>query len=128
MELDTAIDRIVHSMREMHPDFYEAYTNLPQFKEWFSEDVFQRTYQDYLTEERDSVTIHADDPNAPEWVKQTGDVTITREGDTFTIELEKGKEDKKQYVKFDMELELPESQNGKEKPPKRNSCGYGNIH
>jgi hypothetical protein len=53
------------------------HANLPQFKEWFSEDVFQRTYQDYLTEERESVTNHADDPNAPEWVKQTGDVTIS---------------------------------------------------
>lgn len=119
LELDTAIDRIVHSMKETHPDFYEAYINLPQFKEWFSEDVFQRTYQDYLTEKRDSVTIHADDPNAPEWVKQTGNVTITREGDTFTIELEKGKEDKKQYVEFNMELELPEGQKDKKEPAEK---------
>ncbi|QNU66391.1 hypothetical protein EHE19_016175 [Ruminiclostridium herbifermentans] len=28
LELDTAIDRIVHSMKETHPDFYEAYINL----------------------------------------------------------------------------------------------------
>ncbi len=119
LELDTAIDRIVHSMKETHPDFYEAYINLPQFKEWFSEDVFQRTYQDYLTEKRDSVTIHADDPNAPEWVKQTGNVTITHEGDTFTIELEKGKEDKKQYVEFNMELELPEGQKDKKEPAEK---------
>ena len=95
------------------------HANLPQFKEWFSEDVFQRTYQDYLTEKRDSVTIHADDPNAPEWVKQTGNVTITHEGDTFTIELEKGKEDKKQYVEFDMELELPEGQKDKKEPAEK---------
>jgi hypothetical protein len=82
-ELDEALDRIALSMREEHPDFYEAYATLPQFREW-SEDVFQRTYQDYLTEPRDLAAIHADDPAAPEWARQTGDTTVTPQ-DTVTI-------------------------------------------
>lgn len=84
-ELDSAIDRIALAMREEHAEFYEAYTTLPQFREWLAEDVFQRVYQDYLTEKRDSVTLHADDPNAPEWARNAGDIPITREGDTVTV-------------------------------------------
>jgi len=38
-ELDSALDRIILSMREEHPDFYEAYATLPQFREWLAEDV-----------------------------------------------------------------------------------------
>lgn len=49
-------------MREEHPDFYEAYATLPRFREWLQEDVFQRTYQDYMTEPRDLVAVHGDDP------------------------------------------------------------------
>lgn len=109
-ELDAAIDRIVLSMREEHPDFYEAYTNLPQFREWLHEDVFQRVYQDHLADSRDSITIHADDPDAPEWVRQTGGITIPSVGDTATIESSNESE------KHDVELglELPESQTEQE--------------
>lgn len=111
-EIGSAIDHIVLSMRDEHPAFYDAYTTLPQFSEWFNEDVFQRTYQDYLTEKRDNITLHADDPDAPEWVRVIGNETITREGDTVTIE----NEGKKPYVEFD--LELPDSQAGEvEKQP-----------
>ena len=83
-ELDEALDRIALSMREEHQDFYEAYATLPQFREWLAEDVFQRTYQDYLTEPRELAAIHADDPAAPEWARQTGDTTVTPQ-DTVTI-------------------------------------------
>ncbi|MBA1335615.1 MAG: Superfamily II DNA and RNA helicase [Firmicutes bacterium] len=109
-ELDAAIDRIVLYMREEHPDFYEAYTNLPQFREWLHEDVFQRVYQDHLADSRDSITIHADDPGAPEWVRQTGDITIPREGDTATIK--SSNEGEKHDV--ELGLELPESQTEQE--------------
>ncbi len=85
-ELDGALNRIILSMREEHAAFYEAYTTLPQFREWLHEDVFQRTYQDHLTEERDMATIHADDPEAPAWVRESSDVTITREKDAGTID------------------------------------------
>ncbi len=105
-ELDNAIHRIMLSMREEHSAFYQAYTSLPKFKEWLHEDVFQWIYQDYLTEKRDSATLHADDPDAPEWVRATGDVIITPEGDTVTIDSEDKGE--KSYVEFD--LEPPDSQ------------------
>lgn len=109
-ELDVAIDRIVLSMREEHPDFYEAYTSLPQFREWLHEDVFQRIYQDHLADSRDSITIHADDPGAPEWARETSGITIPRKDNTVTIE--SSGEGEKHDVELD--LELPESQTEQE--------------
>lgn len=116
-ELDTAIDRIVLSMRGEHSAFYEAYTSLPQFKEWFSEDVFQRTYQDYLTAKKDSITLHADDPDAPEWAQGIGDATTTPEDDIVTTD--KGSESEKPDVEPD--LKLPDRQTGgtKKKPAEK---------
>ncbi|SHJ26275.1 DEAD/DEAH box helicase family protein [Lutispora thermophila] len=109
-ELDAAIDRIVLSMREEHPDFYEAYTSLPQFREWLHEDVYQRTYQDHLADSRDSIAIHADDPGAPEWARETGGITITRESDTVTI----GSSGEGEKHDVELDLELPESQTEQE--------------
>jgi N12 class adenine-specific DNA methylase len=121
-ELDAAIDRIVLSKREEHPDFYEAYTTLPQFKEWFAEDVFQRTYQDHLADSRDSIAIHADDPDAPEWMRATGDVTITSEGEHVTIG--SSGEGEKHDVEFD--LELPDVKAGEtEKEPAEKEIAAG---
>nr|WP_238492505.1 N-6 DNA methylase [Desulfotruncus alcoholivorax] len=96
-------------MREEHQDFYEAYATLPQFREWLAEDVFQRTYQDYLTETRDLATLHGDDPDAPEWVRQTGDATVPRQEDTITFDSDSS-EDEKSSVELD--LELPDGQAG----------------
>ena len=76
-EMDGAIDRIVLAMREEHAEFYEAYTTLPQFREWLVEDVFQRTYQDYMTEKKDIPALMADDPDAPEWVREQVNFRIT---------------------------------------------------
>ncbi|MHB1314584.1 MAG: DEAD/DEAH box helicase family protein [Christensenellales bacterium] len=112
-EIEGTLDRIALSMRNEHAQFYEAYSALPQFREWLVEDVFQRTYQDYTTEKWDSVTIHADDPNAPEWVRATGDITVTREGDTVTIDTA-GSKGEKAYVEFD--IELPDAQTGQTRP------------
>ena len=75
-ELNEALDRIVLSMQEEHPGFYEAYITLPQFREWLSEDVFQHTYEDFTTEPSDSVTLHANDPDEPVWEK-TKDVEVS---------------------------------------------------
>lgn len=108
-ELDSALDRIILSMREEHPDFYEAYATLPQFREWLAEDVFQRTYQDYLTEPRDLMTIHGDDPDAPEWARQTEEATVPRQEDTITLDSD-GSQDEKSPVEFDPEL--PDGQAG----------------
>jgi len=122
-ELDEALDRIALSMREEHQDFYEAYATLPQFREWLAEDVFQRTYQDYLTEPRDLAAIHADDPDAPEWARQTDDATVTRQRDTIAFDSD-GSEDEKSSVEFDPEL--PDGQTretGKQPAEKEISAG-----
>jgi len=105
-ELDNAIDRLALAMRQEHASFYEAYTTLPQFREWLIEDVFQRTYQDYLTEKRDMVTIKAGDPDAPAWVREAGDATTSHEGDAITID--SSGEGEKPSVALD--LGLPDSQ------------------
>jgi N12 class adenine-specific DNA methylase len=103
--LDEAFDRIVLSMKDEHPDFYSACSDQPQFREWLAEDVFQSTYQDVLTEPRDSVTLHANDPDAPEWVKKAGDVTLTREGDTVTIDrVDRAEGKTASYVEMDVSL------------------------
>ena len=72
--------------------------------------MFRRVYQDHLADSRDSITIHADDPGAPEWMRETGGITIPSEGDTATIE------SSSEGVKHDVELdlELPESQTEQE--------------
>ena len=121
-ELDEALDRIVLSMREEHPDFYEAYATLPQFREWLQEDVFQRTYQDYLTEPRDLATTHGDDPDAPEWVRQTDNITLTRQGDTIVLDSD-GSEDEKSLVEFD--LDLPDGQAGETGQPAEKEIAVG---
>jgi N12 class adenine-specific DNA methylase/adenine-specific DNA methylase len=121
-ELDSAIDHIILTMREEHAEFYEAYTTLPHFREWLAEDAFQRIYQDFLTEKRDSVTIHADDPNAPEWARNAGDIPITREGDTVTVS--GSGEDVKSDAEFD--LEMSEDQDGgPEKQPAEKEIAVG---
>ncbi|MBE6061919.1 MAG: helicase, partial [Clostridium sulfidigenes] len=117
-ELNEALERIVLSMQEEHPDFYEAYTTLPQFRERLHENVFQRTYEDVATEPRDSVTLRENDSDAPEWVKQTGDVTLTRKGDTVTIDRADRPEGKTaSYVEMDVTLpegKEPEKPAGKD--------------
>jgi N12 class adenine-specific DNA methylase len=65
------------------------------------------------SEQAARVTIQADDPNAPEWVQATGDITVTREGDTFTID-SADNTGKKAYVEFD--IELPDAQTEQMKP------------
>ena len=116
-ELDTAIDRIVLSMKKEHPDFYEAYTNLSQFKEWFREDVFQRTYQDYLTEKRDSVTLHANDPDAPEWTREIDDVSTTSEDNIVTTD--KDSESEKPDVESDLKLPDSQTEEAEKKPAEK---------
>ena len=47
----------------------EAYGNWDNFRDWMAEDIFQRTYQDYLVDSRDAIALHENDPDAPEWAK-----------------------------------------------------------
>ncbi|AFV01107.1 Superfamily II DNA and RNA helicase [Dehalobacter sp. DCA] len=74
------------------------------------------------TEKRDTDTIKADDPGAPAWMRETGDMTITCEGDTVTID--SGSEHEKTYVEF--ELELPDGEVGEiEKQPAKKEMALG---
>ena len=92
--------------------------HFPLFNKTFPRDTFERVLRenplnDHLISiapeapaeqpaEKESMTIHADDTGAPAWVQETGDVTITREGDTVTID--SSAEGEKSYVEFDVEL------------------------
>lgn len=122
-ELGEAIDRIALSMQEEYPNFYEAYITLPQFREWLHEDVFQRTYEDVVTEPSDSVTLRANDPDAPEWVKQTGDVILTRKGDTVTID-RTGRPEGKTASYVEMDVTLPEGKEPKKPAGKEVATGF----
>lgn len=102
-ELREEVDRLVLSHREDAPEFYQAYVSKTEteFRSWFLEDVLDQTYQD-VSSPQDQITIHADDPNAPEWVRAIGSVTVTRQGDSFTID--RAGSAGGSYVEFDMEL------------------------
>ena len=80
--------------------FAEA-TGFPIFRKE-SIEVVKYTLSRQQTE-KDSITIEPDSPEAPEWVKQGGEaVTLTREGDTVTIDSQG--DDEKSYVEMDVEL------------------------
>jgi len=74
-ELARELYGLVESMEEEHPAFYEAYTSLPRFSDWMTEDVFQRAYQDVVVDPRDSVEQHENLPDAPEWARPEANVT-----------------------------------------------------
>ena len=104
-----SFDGDVVELRDIH---------FPLLTETFTRDAFEQVLRenplnDYLIaseqparEADTTVTLHAGEANTPEWVQETGDVTVTREGDTFTIEgADSG--DEKSYVEFD--IEVPDS-------------------
>ena len=76
MDADTAfaaiqgeLDNLMEQNAETAPVMTDAYDNWEYFRDWISEDVFQRTYQDYLVDRRDAIALHENDPEAPQWVK-----------------------------------------------------------
>lgn len=53
----------------------------------------------------ESITLHADDADAPVWIKQIGDVTFTREGGTVTIDrADRPAGETASYVEMDVTL------------------------
>ncbi len=66
-ELDTLIEQ--NFQNGDASVFVDAYRNWENFREWIAEDVFQRTYQDYLVDNRDAIELHGDDPVVPQWLK-----------------------------------------------------------
>ena len=67
-ELAGKLDELLEGMKDSSPDLYEAYTTLPEFREYLIDDILERTYQDVTTDTRTSVEQHEDDPSAPDWV------------------------------------------------------------
>ena len=49
--------------------YSEAIDTWAHFGEWIQEDLFQRTYQDVITDRRDAVALYQDSKDAPQWVR-----------------------------------------------------------
>ena len=49
--------------------YSEAIDTWAHFGEWIQEDIFQRTYQDVITNRRDAVALYQDSKDAPQWVR-----------------------------------------------------------
>ena len=63
------LDNLMVRNRETAPVMAGAYKNWDNFRDFMAEDIFQRTYQDYLVDSRDAISLHENDPEAPEWAK-----------------------------------------------------------
>ena len=71
--LDSELDYFLEEIAESQPALRHAFS-LPMFREWMVEDILERTYQDYITDKRDAIARHADEPDTPVWARQTVDV------------------------------------------------------
>lgn len=49
--------------------YSEVIDTWAHFGEWIQEDIFQRTYQDVITDRRDAVALYQDSKDAPQWVR-----------------------------------------------------------
>ena len=79
-------------------------TGFPIFRSEHIETVRELLSQQSAT--REKITIEPDSPEAPEWVRERGEtVSITREGDTVTIDGDG--EGEKSYVEMDVDLPEP---------------------
>ena len=68
-ELDSELNYYLEEIAESQPDLRRAFA-LPMFREWMVEDILEQTYQDYITDNRDAIARHSDDPDAPEWARE----------------------------------------------------------
>ena len=77
---DTAEEEAENLIREKIEDLFasgevenatysEAIDTWAHFGEWIQEDIFQRTYQDVITDRRDAVALYQDSKDAPQWVR-----------------------------------------------------------
>ena len=62
------LDNLIIQSRENAPVMAEAYENWENFRDWMAEDIFQRTYQDYVADSRDAVALHQNQTSSPEWM------------------------------------------------------------
>ena len=68
-ELRNKIDELLEQNAKTAPLYLEASQNWENFKDWLVEDIFQRTYQDVITDRRDAVALYQDSKDAPQWVR-----------------------------------------------------------
>ena len=68
-ELRNKIDELLEQNAKTASLYLEASQNWENFKDWLVEDIFQRTYQDVITDRRDAVALYQDSKDAPQWVR-----------------------------------------------------------
>ena len=68
-ELRNKIGELLEQNAKTAPLYLEASQNWENFKDWLVEDIFQRTYQDVITDRRDAVALYQDSKDAPQWVR-----------------------------------------------------------
>ena len=68
-ELRNKIDELLEQKAKTAPLYLEASQNWENFKDWLVEDIFQRNYQDVITDRRDAVALYQDSKDAPQWVR-----------------------------------------------------------
>lgn len=68
-ELRNKIDELLEQNAKTAPLYLEASQNWENFKDWLVEDIFQRTYQDIITDRRDAVALYQDSKDAPQWAR-----------------------------------------------------------
>lgn len=68
-ELRNKIDELLEQNAKTAPLYLEASQNWENFKDWLVEDIFQRTYQDVITDRRDAVALYQDSKDAPQWMR-----------------------------------------------------------
>lgn len=78
-ELDTELNYYLEEIAQSQPDLHDAF-HLPMFREWLVEDILERTYQDYIIDNRDAIAQHADDPDAPEWAREAEAAPVMEKG------------------------------------------------
>ena len=69
-ELDDALAHYMEEIGPENPELADAYLSLPMFREWLTEDLLERNYQDYSFDLRDSIDKNAGQPDTPEWAKE----------------------------------------------------------
>lgn len=69
-ELDDALAHYIEEIGPENPELADAYLSLPMFREWLTEDLLERNYQDYSFDLRDSIDKNAGQPDTPEWAKE----------------------------------------------------------
>ena len=83
-ELSAKLDELLSGMKDSRSGLYEAYTTLPDFREYLINDILERTYQDEVTDRRTSVEQYENDPDAPAWVTGKAEMEETAEASGST--------------------------------------------